>query len=215
LWGKQRRRGSLNTRKEREQKMSIKQVSIELIGIRPLLMHSAAGADPLSTWAKLRKPLSSKRVKTDEDHAELAKLDWYSGFYADKDKRPVILSEMLDSAIFEGAKITKQGRLAKAKVMFIENPVIKHDHPSGAKATIDDFWADERFRDARGVKVNNSRIIRYRPIFQSWSVTAIAQLTDIDVSDFKGFAERAGHMIGIGDYRPKYGLFEVGNVKTL
>jgi hypothetical protein len=182
-------------------------VKVNIRGVRPLLMHSAAGADPLSEWAKARKAVSGKKNKTDSDHLELARIDWYSSFYCDEAKKPVILGTMLEACCVAGAKRSKQGQIAKASILINDNPTLVHDHPAGKKATADDFWELPKYRDVRGVMISRSRIMRYRPIF--------AVLSDLDVSTFKSILETSGRFIGIGDYRPKFGLFEVTEVKTV
>lgn len=190
-------------------------VKTTIRGVRPLLMHSAAGADPLSDWAKERAKISKIRQKTEEIHMQLAKLDWYSSFYADENRRPVILGTMIEACCIGGAKRTKQGQVAKASILVNENPLVEHDHPKGVKATIDDFWENAKYRDVRGVMVNRARIMRYRPIFHAWQATFDVMLTELDVSAFQTILENAGRFVGLGDFRPKFGLFEVVSIKLV
>jgi hypothetical protein len=195
---------------------TIKTISVKINGLRPLLMHSAAGADPLSDWAKARSKISKIRQKTDEHHAELAELDWRSAFYADENKKPVILSTMLEACLFEGAKRLKLGKVAKAAIVVPENPLLtNHGHELGDNATIDDFWADRRFRDVCGVRVQNSRIMRYRPRFATWSLQFEADLYDMDAATFENIISESARFCGLGDNRPKYGLFLVESIKQV
>lgn len=190
-------------------------VSVLIRGVRPLLMHSAQGADPLSGWARQRSEISKLRSKTEEHHRQLAKLDWYSAYYGDKTGRPIIPASCLKGMIVAGAKRSRQGSEARATIIVNGNALLQHKHPLGEKATIDDFWNDESFRDARAVNVNNAKIIRYRPIFEDWACEFGATLMDIDVAKFRGFLEAAGRFSGLCDNRPEYGLFEVVKVKEL
>ena len=195
---------------------SVKTISVKITGLRPLLMHSAQGADPLSDWAKARSKISKIRQKTEENHIELAKLDWYSAFYQDSDGRPVILSTMLEACFFEGAKRLKLGKVAKAAIVVAENPLLtNHGHPLGDNAKIDDFWAADgrKFIDVCGVRVQNSRIMRYRPRFATWSLQFEADLHDMDVSTFENIIAESARFIGLGDNRPKHGLFAVDFIK--
>jgi len=196
---------------------SVKTVSVKISGTRPLLMHSAAGADPLSDWAKARSKISKIRQKTEEHHVELAKLDWYSSFYADENKKPVLLSTMLEACLTEGAKRLKLGKQAKAAIVVADNPSLDHAHPLGDAATIDDFWNHETrlFTDVCGVRVQNSRIMRYRPRFNQWGLTFEADLYDMDPSTFENIIAESSRFIGLGDNRPKYGLFEVLEIKQV
>ena len=65
--------------------------------------------------------------------------------------------------------------------------------------------------DIRSVKVGTAKVARCRPIFKDWRATftvlfeeSALQRGDLDMS-----LRDAGSMIGVGDYRPRFGRFEV------
>lgn len=65
--------------------------------------------------------------------------------------------------------------------------------------------------DARNVVIQRARVIRWRPRFNDWKMAFTISIIDEDnipVSTLKDILERAG-TIGIGDYRPRFGRFQV------
>ena len=64
------------------------QFRITITGTAELLMHNARLANPLDSAAKAMKAISSKRVKTDEDHAEMARLEHFGSLYYDSEIGP-------------------------------------------------------------------------------------------------------------------------------
>jgi hypothetical protein len=74
---------------------------------------------------------------------------------------------------------------------------------------IDGLWRDESFRHIASAKVTTSRVMRCRPIFRSWAVDAQGELDAavLDLVELSQIAETAGHLIGLGDWRPRYGRF--------
>ena len=76
---------------------------------------------------------------------------------------------------------------------------------------LSDLFKDKRFVFRCGVRVNNKTVIRTRPRFDDWSVrVSVAFLpTMIDRSALTDIVCYAGEMVGLGDYRPKFGRFRV------
>ena len=56
-----------------------------------------------------------------------------------------------------------------------------------------------------------ARIMRTRPIFNDWSAVIHLDFEDsiLNESDVVDFATKAGAVVGVGDWRPRYGRFEV------
>ncbi|MGB1100682.1 MAG: hypothetical protein ACPGYS_07215, partial [Flavobacteriales bacterium] len=65
--------------------------------------------------------------------------------------------------------------------------------------------------DIRGVKVGMARTMRCRPIFRQWSIDVDVKYNPdlIDRSDVLKSMCDAGQQCGLGDFRPKFGRFEV------
>ncbi len=180
--------------------------TITIQGTAPLLMHSSRLSDPLDPASKALKKVSSKRSKTDEDHAAVAEAEFRGGLYLDPDVGPYIPGENIMASLVAGAKLNKlgvkvtRGLLIKSDV----NPIV-YTGPRDA----DGLWADSNYAHRASVKVGTSRVIRTRPIFREWLTEAEGTLDEsqLDITELSAIAENAGAFIGLGDWRPRFGRF--------
>lgn len=179
---------------------------LTLTGTAPLLMHSARLSNPLDPAAKAIKKVTSKRKKTDEDHEEIARLEHLGSLYLDPDVGPYVPGQNIARCLVDAAKISRDG-VRVTRGVFISTDV----NPLGYRGprTADGLWADENFRQFDSVKVGQARTMRCRPVFREWAVEAdgILDPNILDLADLERIAETAGAMIGLGDWRPRYGRF--------
>ena len=184
---------------------SLNTIQITISGESPLLCHNGQTADPRNTYAKAMKAVSGKRKKTDADLDELARLEWLAGLYRFRDQL-VIPDYVLEAVFIKGAMKSKRGPQAKCGLFFTEHAPLKFD---GKPETISDETLSELFQagdhvHSIAVRVGMAKVIRTRPIFRRWSLTATAQY-DPDVlnhRDIQEIADDAGKLVGIGDWRP-------------
>lgn len=188
--------------------MLVIEFRLRITGTGPLLMHSGRLIDPLDPIAKAMSKVTAKRKKTEEDHLELARLEYLGGLYLIEGIGPYLPGENISRALVDAAKITRNGRnLTRALLITTNENPIAYTGPR----TADGLWADENFRLRSPAKVQMSRVMRTRPMFRDWATTADGIL-DTDVLDFDEFtriAATAGQMVGLGDWRPRYGRFTV------
>lgn len=180
--------------------------TITLEGTGGLLMHSSRLANPLDPAAKAIKKVSGKRNKTDEDHEEMARLEHAGSMYHDLDIGPYIPGENIARALLDGGKLSKRG-VKITRGVFISSDLnpLSYDGPRD----VDGLWKDSRFRHMASVKVGMSRVMRCRPLFQQWAVQAngILDPSVLELEELADIATTAGQMIGLGDWRPRYGRF--------
>lgn len=182
-------------------------VKLKLKSIAPMLMHSDRFSNPLDQATKAHKELTSKRKKTDEDHEAIARSEYLGSLYIDKDG-PFIPSMNLDAAFVEAAKMQKLGKHVKRAMMVMEDKVyLKYDGPRTAAALVN----DSRFVDARSVRVSMARLTRCRPRFNEWEAecTLAFDAEQINQNEVKQIVENAGRLVGVGDFRPRFGRFTV------
>lgn len=181
----------------------------KLTSTAPLLMHNGQIANPLNKWAKKMKQVTSKRVKTDADHEELARLEFLASLYMVKDG-PVIPAEMVDATLINGAKKSKEGQTAKSAIFCAEHALLEYDGPR----TADELWEIEDFRHSAIVRVGTSRIVRTRPVFNSWSTTVKINIenTVANPSRIDEWFQIAGTLVGFGDWRPRHGRFDAKRI---
>jgi hypothetical protein len=166
-------------------------------------------ANPLDKWAKLIKQISSKRNKTDADYEEMAHLEFLAGLYMGPDG-PVLPSYMIDAVLVAGAKKSKEGQIAKSGAFCTQHAALEYDGPR----TAEELWADERFRFSALVRVQNARVARMRPRFETWQavVTFKHEPTTVNASRIDAWMATAGALVGVGDWRPQNGRFEATRV---
>jgi hypothetical protein len=181
---------------------------IEIHGTMPLMMRSDILADPLHPSTKALKQISGKRSKTDEDHQEMARMEFIASLYRGHNDEIVIPSNNLMACLIEGARVSRSGPKVERGVtmMGIEFP-LEYVGPRNPE----DLYADASFVDRRSVKVSTKiRIMRVRPVFREWGFTAeaYADPTVCSEDDLAAIASTAGNLIGLGDNRKGgYGRF--------
>lgn len=149
--------------------------TITIQGTAPLLMHSSRLSDPLDPATKALKQASSKRTKTDDDHAAVAEAEFRGGIYHDPDFGPYIPGENIMAALVGGAKLNKLGtKVTRGLLIKSDVNPIKYTGPRD----VDGLWADKNFVARHSVKVMAARVIRTRPIFSEWSTILTATTFD-------------------------------------
>lgn len=179
---------------------------ITLTGTTGLIMHSSRLADPLDTVSKAIKAISGKRNKTDEDYAEMAQLEHAGSLYFDAEEGPYLPADNIWRSLLDGAKKSKRGPRVKEAVFIASNvnPLI-YEGPR----TLTGLWDDPRYRLVASVKVGTSRVQRTRPFFPQWTVQAhgILDSEQLDPAGLSQIAATAGNLVGMGDWRPRYGRY--------
>jgi hypothetical protein len=187
-------------------------VSFRVRGVVPTIMCNGQTADPLNPFARQMKKISSKKTKTEDDHLEMARVEWHASLYLDEKSRPCWPSENIESMMVAAAKKARKGTDAKAGVFVEKNAPIIFEGPKSAEG----LWSHRTFGKNPFISrvpavINRSRIMRTRPIFPEWSLEFdINFLLDMfDSSQIIDTVETAGRIIGLSDWRPKYGRFVI------
>jgi len=189
----------------------MKTLKVKWTGIRPLLMHNGLLADPTNPIVRRGKEITSKGTKkmTDADHEEKARLEWDGGLYWDEDDGAIIPSDNIERCIQLGAQKSRIGKDVQAAV-FCSAPHVRIDYEGPRNK--EKMHADPRFSLRKGVCVNKARIIRIRPMIPTgWSLTFDVEYDETIVNPknlLKAMTD-AGALIGLGDWRPKFGRFFV------
>ena len=203
--------------------MSDIKVKVKIVGIAPTLMHNNQMCNPLNPYAKRVKTFTSKRKKTDEDYLEIAKIEWEAGFYYSEKSGPFIPSNNVEAMLRDAAKKLRKGTDVRQSVRVtpIEIP-LQYNGPRDMESIKKIAYAGEKvngedFFDMRAVGVNNATIMRARPRFNQWSLEFVIEADEavFNIDDVHQILSIAGSKIGLSDYRPRYGLFEVVKVEEV
>jgi hypothetical protein len=190
----------------------MEQIGLHLTGVAPLLMHRPLTVNPLEDLTKEIRKYTSKRKKTDEDHEFIRRLEWEAGMYHDDETGPYLPAVNVVTCLRDAAKMTKQGATVTRAVVSTGDkvPVLYKGPRGGNGRGLQDLW-DANLKDYRRVGNQQNSVMRCRPMFPGWSmdVPLIIETELLDISDLMDIAVRAGKMIGLGDYRPRFGRFEV------
>lgn len=183
-------------------------VNVEIEGDGGLVMHNGQTANPLNPYAKALKQISGKRKKVDADHEHMAEIEWEAGLYLDDDKLVYLPGYVVEACIVNGAKKTKDGQTAKT-CLFIDGDA--QFFVDGKQVKLDDIKGNPKYQLAVPVKVQTSRVMRTRPLFKNWSCKFTLHLMkDVaNTATVKGWVESAGTLVGLCDWRPRYGRFRV------
>jgi hypothetical protein len=193
----------------------MKSLKVKITGISPLLMHSDRGANKLDPLVRAHKELTSKKKKTEEDDAAIAKSEYMLALYLGKNNQPVMPTQNIRATIIEGARQNKRGKDIESGTIILESSVpLEYKGPKDPEK----LFQTPEFVDARGVVVQRARIMRYRPCFPEWScqVEINYDPAKIDEADLLLSLENAGKYVGLGDFRPgkkgTFGRFEVAKI---
>lgn len=186
----------------------MEQLKVRITGTAPLMMHADTLANPLSPATKAHKALTAKRKKVDEDHLAIAKSEFISGCYWDPKIGFFVPGSCLDASFLGGAKLSKLGVHWKRGALVMEDRAkLLHDGPS----TPEKLWESPEFVDCRGVRIGAQKVMRYRPLFREWAaeLTVAINADVLDLQEARKAISDAGALIGVCEYRPRFGRFEV------
>ena len=186
----------------------MKSFVLTMMGTAPMLVHNAQLSDPLNKWAKEMKKVSSKRTKTEDDHLEMSRLEFYGGMYYDADLGPVIPAMNIEATLVNGAKKIKLGKAVTQGLRITDQvtPII-YKGPRDMAG----LWGDgeSEFVNRASVKVGMARVMRTRPMFTNWAleVSGVYDESIFDEDVINEICTYSGTLIGIGDWRPRFGTF--------
>jgi hypothetical protein len=196
----------------------MKIIKFKIRGVVPTIQHNGQTSDPLNHFAKEIKKISSKKVKTDDDYMEMARLEWFASLYTNDHEQIIWPAENIEKMIADAAKKTRQGKQTLAGIFIDGDTKLEYEGPKDPKK----LWEFASFeknpfvsRVSAVVKSSNGRIMRTRAIFRDWAVQFNVNYMEdlLSASQIKDFVNTAGTIIGLSDWRPKYGRFVVESVE--
>jgi hypothetical protein len=175
-----------------------------------LICHNGQTADPLNSFSKAMKEISGKRKKTDADFEALANIEYQAGLYLNGKNEVIVPSRVLESVLVEGAKKSKEGKLALSGMFVDTDGILEYD---GGPMSVKDLVASPDHRICVAVRVGMAKVMRTRPHFKNWRTTFKVSVNEqvANESQLKRWLEDAGAYVGIGDWRPRHGRYDLEN----
>jgi len=178
-------------------------------------MNSSAGMNPQNPLGQELKKLFAKRHKTEADDKRVAELDFLVKLYlmeVDGQLVPCVPGDNVEGMLVgTGGAVANYKGLSKKKGMAgiisvgpfpleYEGPKDPHELQ---QTEVFNFWCM--------VNQSGRRIYKVRPIFREWAANVEVlhnpEVVDRDILIY--LMEYAGEMVGLMDWRPKYGAFTV------
>jgi hypothetical protein len=183
------------------------EIKLRLTGTKPMLHHNGRLANPLDRYTRELKALTGKRTKTDEDLIAIMRAEARGACWETDDGLLGVPTAAVWRCIYDAAKAYKRGEDVKRALSFadVTEPLLV----AGSEVTCDEFLTPNNI-DYRPVKVQGKKTMRARPIAREWeTVHSLGLLEDVmNPRDLAPILERAGRLVGLGDWRPTYGTFE-------
>lgn len=172
------------------------------------ISHNGQTADPLNAYAKAMKEVSSKRKKSEADFARLAEIEYEAGLYLNKNREVIIPGRLFEALIAEGAKKSKEGKIALSSTFVDCDAVISYD---GGPLTVDELIQSDYHRLSVGVRVGQAKVIRTRPIFHNVRAAFDVSLETslANESQLRRWIVDGLNQVGMGDWRPRHGRGEM------
>lgn len=195
--------------------MKITNYKATIRGIRPLLMHNGRLRDPLDphTKALASAVKKAKTSKAEDDVLDCYRAEFIGSLYFDPTHGPCIPSDNLQSMLTEGARKRKLGKQVEALVQVTEPDGGATGYKLEYKGSRDpdQMYAHADHRFTKSCKIGQSSVMRTRPRFPEWKLTFGIEVTEGGPTkeQIQEALEDAGLLIGLGDWTPRYGRFEL------
>ena len=186
-------------------------VTMTLQGTRTMLQHNGRLASPIDPLTRELKTLTGKQKKTVADYQAMLTLEGYASCWETDHGVLGLPTENVWKAIHTAATLSRRGEDLKRALSFLPGavaPLLVAGAAVDAKAYVES--GSGIF--IRTVVVKRCRTLRARvQVPAGWSSTHVFELLD-DVMDYDVLTPlvfTAGRLVGVGDWRPLYGRFDV------
>jgi len=184
--------------------------TITINGTAALVMHNGRLADRLDPAARALAAANAEAgrgsKRTEADDERIARVEFAGALYLDPDVGPYLPADNIWKTLHMAARKSSDGKQFEQAVAITSeiNPV---SYPG--PRDLDGLYANKNFVFRKVVTVGRSRIARTRPIFQQWKTSADGLLDEelLDLSKLRTISERAGALIGLCEWRPRFGRF--------
>lgn len=199
--------------------MAMRQATIKITGINPLLQNNPQTVDRFNPYTKRMAQINAKKTRrTDDDYHELQDIEVRAKLYFDEEVGVYVPATWISAAI--AATAFKVAKISKADIrgaLFTTEDKIKLSYRDSNKVKApQDVVGNPDFRINMTLKQGQVRIVKAVPIFHEWSFQTTVEYDDkiIDPDSLTRIVEHMAKYGGFGDFRPTFGraIAEVSHV---
>lgn len=192
----------------------MKTLHVEIEGVAPILLHSGRTKDPTDEMTKAIKKITGKRKKTDADYEEVKRLELMAGLYFDDKDKIYVPDINIERSIYEGSKQDRNGKKFLSGFMVDQHAYLKNGK---SVYTVTDVMNNLKHQFTTSVAIQRVSVMRTRPRFDVWSLEFSCTYNEgiINPDEVKEAIKKAGQLVGIGDWRPKFGRFKVLSIEDI
>lgn len=199
--------------------MAMRQATIKITGINPLLQNNPQTVDRFNPYTKRMAQINAKKTRrTDDDYHELQDIEVRAKLYFDENVGVYVPATWISAAI--AATAFKVAKISKADIrgaLFTTEDKIKLNYRDSNKVKApQDIVGNPDFRINMTLKQGQVRIVKAVPIFHEWSFQTMVEYDDkiIDPDSLTRIVEHMAKYGGFGDFRPTFGraVAEVSHV---
>ena len=189
----------------------MKNIKLKLTSTCPLMLNNARTVNPFDEYSKMLKPITSKRVKTEDDLEEISRIKFIASFYYE-DGTYILPANNIEQSFIEAARERKLGKKFEKSFRIFDDAKLDF---RDKLIPPEELYNLGIYVDVRAVGIKNVKITTTRAIIPEWSAecTCWYDESQLNESDVMEVAEIAGMRYGVGTYRRRYGRFDVKKVK--
>ena len=194
----------------------MKSIQFTIHGIAPMLQHNIRLLDPLNPWAKSLAELTTSSKKSEAGIMEMRWREFVGGLYMDTEEGGYIYvsNQWVESVIRDGATIARKGKAITAGLFVPQDriPLLEIGTKTWSKLNTAKALFAAGHVDVRPVGLTKkTKVMRARPIFANWGLVFEVQYEEslLNRDNIVEALSKGGMIKGMGDYRPKFGRFEV------
>ena len=192
---------------------TMKSIRFRMVGSTPLMLNNPQTVNPMNSFAKAIKELTSKKKKTEDDLTEIFHLHFLASLYLNKKMQYIIPSNMIHRSIIEGAKENKLGAKFVRSTVVQEDAILRFDDNTCTPEEL--YQMGDKYVDIRAVGIMKSKVPTARAIIPDWSCETEIFFDESQLNDSEVWLaiRNAGLRYGIGTYRQMYGRYTAEEIK--
>ncbi len=192
-------------------------LSVSITGITPMLIHNGRTANPLNSYSKALKALTSKRKKTDDDVHAILDLQWEASLYWSD---AIGLYMPVENILASLLKACKKHKLGPSISGFVFNeplgfPIITANHDN-----FEALKADPENKFVKAVTIQKSKTVTCRCILKEWKLNFNCDIDGsiIEPNEVRTVINTMSNRVGLGVWtpsHPKPGIFGKFQIDSL